>query len=50
LNILNLIWLPLAILAGKLFTNDFVYGTFMHMDVVLWKIWNFSKNVSLIIL
>ena len=50
LNILNLIWLPLAILAGKLFTNDLVYGTFMHMDIILRKIWNFSKSVSLIIL
>ena len=50
LNILDVLWLPLAILAGKLFTNDFVYGTFMHMDLVLWKIWNFSKSVSLIIL
>ena len=46
LNILNLIWLPFAILAWKLFTNDFVYGAFMHLDVILWKIWNFSKTIA----
>ena len=46
LNILNIIWIPFAILAGKLFTNDFVYGSFMHLDVILRKIWNFSKTIA----
>ncbi|MEI7919034.1 MAG: hypothetical protein WCH65_02195 [bacterium] len=36
----------LAILAGKLMTNDFVYGAFLHMDVYLWKIWNIMKNFA----
>lgn len=36
----------LAILAGKLMTNDFVYGAFIHMDVYLWKIWNIMKNFA----
>ncbi len=50
INFLNIIWLPFAILAWKLFTNDLVYGTFLHMDVILWKIWNFSKTLALFII
>ncbi|MEI7562227.1 MAG: hypothetical protein WCJ39_00435 [bacterium] len=36
----------LAILAGKLMTNERVYGSFMHLDIYLWKIWNIIKNFS----
>ncbi len=36
----------LAILAGKLMTNDFVYGGFLHMDIYLRKIWNIMKNFA----
>ena len=36
----------LAILAGKMMTNDFVYGAFIHMDIYLWKIWNIMKNFA----
>ncbi len=50
LNTLNLLWLPFSIIAWKLFTNDLVYWTFLHLDTILWKIWNFSKNLSLIML
>ena len=39
-------WIVLAILAGKLMTNDFVYGAFMHMDIYLWKIRNIMKNFA----
>ncbi len=39
-------WIILAILAGKLMTNDFVYGAFMHMDIYLWKIRNIMKNFA----
>lgn len=39
-------WIVLAILAGKLMTNDFVYGAFIHMDIYLWKIWNIMKNFA----
>ena len=45
-DLLSLVWFVLPIIAGKLLTNDFVYGTFMHMDVVLWKIWNFSRSFA----
>lgn len=36
----------LAVLAGKLMTNDFVYGAFIHMDIYLWKIRNIIKNFA----
>lgn len=39
-------WVILAVLAGKLMTNDFVYGAFIHMDIYLWKIWNIAKNFA----
>lgn len=39
-------WVVLANLAGKLMTNDFVYGSFMNLDVYLWKLWNLSKNFA----
>ena len=39
-------WIPLAIIAGKLMTNEFVYGSFMHMDKYLWTIWNIMKNFA----
>ncbi len=39
-------WVILAVLAGKLMTNDFVYGAFIHMDIYLWKIWNIIKNFA----
>jgi hypothetical protein len=38
--------IPLAIIAGKLMTNEFVYGSFMHMDKYLWTIWNIMKNFA----
>ncbi len=39
-------WVVVAMLAGKLMTNDRVYGSVMHMDVYLWKIWNVMKNFA----
>ena len=36
----------LAILAGKLMTNDRVYASIIHMDIYLWKIWNIMKNFA----
>jgi len=42
-DIFNIIWLPFAILAGKLFSNDLVYGSLFGLDNILFKIWNFSK-------
>lgn len=39
-------WVVLANLAGKLMTNEFIYGSFMNLDVYLWKLWNLSKNIA----
>lgn len=39
-------WIILAILAGKLMTNDWVYGAILHMDIYLWKIRNIMKNFA----
>lgn len=36
----------LANLAGKLMTNDIVYGGFLHLDSTLWTFWNVMKNFA----
>lgn len=46
LSLFSRLWIILAILAGKLMTNDFVYGSFIHMDVYLRKIRNIMKNFA----
>lgn len=46
LSLFSWLWIVFAILAGKLMTNNFVYGAFMHMDIYLWKIWNIMKNFA----
>lgn len=46
LGVLSWIWIFLAIIAGKLMTNDIVYGAFMHLDKYLWDIWNIMKNFA----
>ena len=46
IDLINIIWIPFVVLAGKLYTNWLVYGGDMHLDVVLWNIWNFSKTIA----
>ena len=46
LSLFSRLWIILAILAGKLMTNDFVYGSFIHMDIYLRKIRNIMKNFA----
>jgi len=36
----------LAFLAGKLMSNDFIYGTFIHLDSALFKLRNYMKNIA----
>lgn len=36
----------LAALAGKMMTNDWVFGAALHMDIYLRKIWNIMKNFA----
>jgi len=45
-NLLNLIWLPFAIIAWKLYTNDLVYGTIFQMDAILWQVWTVMKTFA----
>lgn len=44
--LLSWIWILLASLAGKLMTNDMVYGSWLHLDVYLWKLRNICKNFA----
>ena len=46
ISLFSRLWVILALLAGKLMTNDFVYGAFLHMDIYLWKIRNIMKNFA----
>ncbi len=45
-SVLSWVWIVLANLAWKLMTNDFVYGTFLHLDSTLWTFWNMMKNIA----
>ena len=40
----------MAFLAGKLMSNDFIYGTFIHLDSALFQMWNYMKNIANFIL
>jgi hypothetical protein len=46
LSLCSRLWIVIAILAGKLMTNDFVYGSVINMDVYLRKIRNIIKNFA----
>ena len=37
---------PLLVIAWQAMTNDFVYGSFIWMDVLLWKIWNVIRTFA----
>lgn len=37
---------PLLFLAGKLVDNSFVYWEIFWFDAVLWKLWNFVRNLA----
>ena len=46
ISLLSWLRVVFAILAGKLMTNDWVYGSVLHLDVYLWKIRNIMKNFA----
>ena len=46
ISILSWLWFVFAALAGKLMTNDLVYGSFINMDKMLWLLWNIMKNFA----
>jgi hypothetical protein len=43
-------WMILAFLAGKLMSNDWVYASGLHLDKVLFTLWNYMKNIANFIL
>jgi len=45
-DLISSIWLIFPIIAWKLLTNDLVYWTSLHIDILLWKIWNFSRTIA----
>jgi hypothetical protein len=46
MSFLSRAWVFFAILAGKLMSNSFVYGSFMNLDIFLWQVWNIMKNFA----
>ena len=46
ISILSWGWVILATMAWKLMTNEFVYGSFLHLDMILWQLWNMMKNFA----
>jgi len=45
-DLLNIVWLPFAVVAWKLFSNDLVYGSLLWIDSILWKVWSFSRMLA----
>lgn len=45
-SFLSWAWVFFAVLAGKLMSNDFVYGSFMNLDSFLWQMRNIMKNFA----
>jgi len=45
-DLLKGIWIWLVILAWKLYTNDLLYWTSLHLDTILWNIWQFSRTFA----
>ncbi len=46
IGVLSWLWVLLATLAGKLMTNDLIYGEFINLDNILKQLWNISKNFA----
>jgi len=45
-NFLSWSWVIFAVLAWKMMSNDFVYGSVFNLDTYLWQIWNIMKNFA----
>ena len=43
---LSWLWIPFAILAGKLMGNGFVYGEFFNLDKILYFLRNLSRTFA----
>lgn len=44
--LLSRLRIPLAIFAGKLMNNGFLYGEFLNLDKVLYFLWNISRTFA----
>jgi len=40
------IWIVLSRVAGTLMSNSIIYGSFMNLDVFLWKMWQMSRTFA----
>ena len=45
-NIINVLLWPLVALAWLFMDNSLIYGSFMNLDVSLWKIWQIVRNFA----
>ena len=45
-DLISSIWYVLPIIAWKLLTNDLLYWVSIHLDTLLWNIWNFSRSIA----
>ena len=45
-DLISSIWYVLPIIAWKLLTNDLLYWVSIHLDTLLWNIWNFSRSMA----
>lgn len=45
-SFLSWAWIFFAMLAGKMMTNDFVYGAVINLDTFLWQTRNIMKNFA----
>jgi len=45
-DLLKGVWMLLAIITWKLYTNDLLYWTSIHLDNLLWYMWEFSRTMA----
>jgi hypothetical protein len=45
-TVLAWLWIPLALGAGKLMNNGFIYGEFLNFDIYLRQLRNITKNFA----
>jgi hypothetical protein len=47
IKLLSWLWVVPATIAGKLLTNDLVYGSFFYLDRYLWQMRQFMRTMAL---
>jgi hypothetical protein len=46
MTMLSWLWIPIAMLGGKLMGNGFIYGEFFNLDNVLFSLWKISSTFA----